>query len=114
MAGGNNHAKQIVIGEANKLVADLQNGHAGDLEVHGRAIGLIVQMVTPLYEAEFVTVQECREVHKTTKKEGKITKLKFGPLQFEGQITTALLLNILPFACCGFLFYILGRVQNWW
>lgn len=121
MAGGNNHAKRIVIDEAESLAQELQNGHAGCAKTQGRAIALIVKMISPLYEAEFVTTEECRISHDKLIEDchgkrgiNKITKLKIGPIQVEGPIITTILMNSVPLICCGILAYMLGKTQHWW
>ena len=116
MSGGNNHAKQIVIEEAEKLAAELQNGGAGDPLIQGRAISLIVKMVTPLYQAEFVTVRECQTMHDKTVKQSRHrnTRLKIGPIEIEGPLKASLILNSIPFACVAALTFVIGRTQQWW
>ena len=113
MAGGINHAKQIVIEEAECLAQKLQNGNAGCPETQGRAIALLVKMITPLYTAEFVTVEECVAKSKSCKVV-RSTKIKVGPVAIEGRITTALLMNSVPLICVGILVFILGKSENWW
>ena len=112
MSHGHNHAKQIVIDAATCLADKLQNGDSGCVETQGRAIALIVKMITPLYQAEFITVQECSNLR--SKKATKITKLKIGPFSFEGQLTSALVSSVSPVLCCGALAYMLGKAQGWW
>jgi len=114
MAHGDNHAKRIVIDEAERLANKLQNGGAGCTETQGEAVALLVKMITPLYEAEFMTVEACERVHRKTKGSKKITRLKIGPFEIEGPMTTAILVNIAPVACCTLCFFALGRMQNWW
>ena len=113
MASGDNHAKQIVIEEAESLANDLQNGRAGDPHTQGKAIALIVKMITPLYQAEFVTISDCRQMHEI-RKTGKTTKIKLGPFSIEGHITTALVASLSPIVCCGILGFIVGKFQDWW
>lgn len=108
MAHGDNHAKRIVMDEAARLAHKLQNGSAGCPETQGEAVGLLVKMITPLYEAEFMTVEECERVHKKPK---GITKLKFGPFSIEGMLTPTV---IVPIACNVFWVFALGRIQSWW
>lgn len=116
MASGNNHAKRIVIDEATKLAEKLENGDSGCVKTQGRAISLLIKMITPLYMAEFVTIKECQEMHDKSKKVKavRITRLKIGPVQIEGPIIATLLANSMPFACCGALVFIIGKLQNWW
>ncbi len=111
MAHGDNHAKRIVIDEATRLADKLQNGSAGCTETQGKAIALLVKMITPLYEAEFMTVEECERVHRDAKGNKSITKLKFGPFSIEGFLNPSV---IVPIACCALCLFTLGRVQNWW
>ena len=118
MAGGINHAKKIVIDEAICLAEKLQNGDAACAETQGKAIALIVKMITPLYEAEFITVEECRRkhAHKTTNAdvEKKIIKLKLGPLALEGNFSPMLFLVLLMMVGFGCLIYALGKSETWW
>ena len=113
MVHGINHAKQIVIGEAECLVEELQNGGAGCVETQGKAIALIVKMITPLYEADFVTAEECQQRHNENKS-NRATKLKIGPIEIEGLITTTLLVNSIPLICSIVVIYMTGKGQNWW
>jgi hypothetical protein len=112
MANGVNHAKQIVVDEATQLANDLQNGHAGDPHTQGRAIGLLVKMITPMYTADFVTVEECRKQH--APKPANQIKLKAGPFGFEGDLTPSLMLCGVVFGCFGGLLFIIGKTQGWW
>ena len=114
MAHGDNHAKQIVIDEATRLANKLENGSAGCAETQGKAVALLVKMITPLYEAEFMTVEECGRVHRSSNWSKKITRLKIGPVEVEGPLTAAILVNIVPIACCILCFFTLGKGQNWW
>lgn len=116
MAGGINHAKKIVIDEATCLADKLQNGNSGCRETQGKAIGLLVKMITPLYIAEFVTVEDCEEKHKVfmSQKTPSVTKIKIGPVSVEGPITSALLTSCVPIACLCGVIYMVGVVQNWW
>lgn len=114
MAHGDNHAKQIVIDEATCLAEKLQNGNAGCAETQGRAVALLVKMVTPLYAAEFMTVEECKSVHQNGNPRKKLTRLKIGPVEVEGPLTSAILVNIAPIVCCAACFFALGKMQNWW
>lgn len=117
------NAKEIVIEEAKELAGKLQNGKAGDPETQGRAIGLLVKMVTPLYAADFVTSEDCRKSHErltqdecrksheklvtrdefqktidtmasANKIQSKSIKLNFGSFGFEGNLTPAIALAL--------------------
>lgn len=114
MTHGDNHAKQIVIDEATCLADKLQNGDAGCAETQGKAVALLVKMITPLYQAEFMTVGECERVHQSNNGRKKSTRLKIGPVEIEGTITTAILVNIVPIACCVMCIFAVGKSQNWW
>lgn len=114
MSHGDNHAKQLVIKQARILTEDLQNGGAGDQHKQGQAVGLLLEMLTPIYEAEFVTVKECEDIHAKQVKVPKATKIKLGPFQIEGNITAALLINCFPIICCVALFIALGKSLSWW
>ena len=113
MAHGDNHAKKIVIKRAKTLTADLSNGSAGNVKKQGEALGLIVEMITPLYEAEFVTADECKE------KQNKVTKhrssrIKLGPFEFEGQISTTLIQKAPSILCLVGVGFMVGDKLGWW
>ncbi len=115
MAHGNNHAKQIIIDQATSLAEKLQNGDSSCLKTQGRAIGLLVLMITPLYKAEFVTVDECKQSHdKMLTNKKKITKIKIGPIVIEGPLTTTILLQSGPILFCGIVVFLVGKIQSWW
>ncbi len=117
MSGGNNSAKEIVIEEAESLASDLQNGHSGDPHTQGRAIGLLVKMITPMYRASFMTEDKCEEIRKQTAEKGKgskRTRIKIGPVVLEGAISNAILANIVPLCCIGVTVFVLGKMENWW
>ena len=114
MAHGDNHAKKIVIDEATCLADKLQNGNAACSKTQGKAIALLVKMITPLYEAEFMTVDECKRVHRNGNGKKPITRLKIGTVEIEGTITTAIIANFMPLLCCGMCVYVVGKIQNWW
>lgn len=108
-----NNAKQIVIDEAVCLAAKLQNGDAGCVETQGRAIAHIVKMLTPLYQADFVTTEKCKKIHQVMNNR-KTTRIKIGPIEIEGPLATTVLVNCAPLLCCGIMLYMVGKVQNWW
>ena len=108
---GVNHAKQIVIDEAECLAEKLSNGKAGCAETQGRAIGLLVQMVSPMFAAEFVTVEDCRNQHKELEK-AKKARIKIGPLEFEGILNPTIGLFCLA-TTAGFVF-VSGKLKGWW
>ncbi len=112
MAGGINHAKQIVIDEATCLAEKLQNGESGCAVTQGKAISLIVKMITPLYMNEFMTVEECENRHNT--KRTSLTKIRIGPLSIEGRLSSAMVASIPSIMCCGFCVFILGKSEGWW
>ena len=115
MAAGVNHAKQLVLDQANCLVEKLQNGNSQCPETQGRALGLVLKMITPMFEAEFVTVQDCKKTHeKNLSKGNKVTRIKVGPVEIEGAITTTLLLHGTNFLFGAGLIFMIGKVQNWW
>ncbi len=116
MAGGINHAKQIVIDEAKCLADKLQNGSAGCVQTQGKAIALLVKMVIPMFSAEFVTVEECKEKRSRLKTPQKpnSTKLKVGPITIEGPITSALIVSLTPLICLGGVIFMAGKMQSWW
>jgi len=118
MANGIHHAKQIVVDEAASYAKKLQNGSAADPITQGRAIGLLVKMVTPLYEANLRTVEDCEGLRKGC--QGRIVKsknpikLKLGPVAFEGFVTPAILLALPNIVICVSGGFALGRWQGWW
>ena len=115
MPGGINHAKKIVIDEAACLAEKLQNGKSNCVETQGKAIALIVKMLTPLYEADFVTVEQCRKTHENLKKEesesGELTELAVGPMHIKGKINVAYLLI---FLCLAGVVFAIGKTEGWW
>lgn len=62
MAHGVHHAKLAVVKRADDLAKKLQNGSAEDQQTQGEAVGLLVEMITPLYVANLVTTEECAEI----------------------------------------------------
>ena len=113
MAAGINHAKKIVIDEAEQLAKDLQNGHAGDPHTQGRAIALIVKMITPLYTAEFVTAEDCHRQHDVLNA-GKMVKVKLGPVEFEGAVTPTIMLTLTILGSISGVLFIVGKALFWW
>ena len=61
MAHGENHAKTVLLNQADALQAKLSNGHKADPETHGDALLLLLQMFRPMFEAKFVTEEGCEE-----------------------------------------------------
>lgn len=112
MAGGNNHAKQIVIEQAESLSADLQNGHEGDLGKMGRLLALQTKMITPMYEADFVTMEDCAKNHKGNG--DGITKIRVGPISIEGKLSTALIQSGCTIMCCVGVIFAIGKAESWW
>lgn len=113
MTHGNNHAKQLVVDEGADLAKELHN-NPEDQATTGRLLVKIYKMVAPMYMASFVTVEECDAIHKKNKPAAKPVKIKIGPIQLEGPITGAIILNSVPLICCGVLLFALGKSQNWW
>jgi len=142
MADGENHAKQIVLGQAKELADKLFNGNAGDTQIQGQAIGLVIQMITPLYEADFMTESGCAmirlhcEQHQKAshdkiinkieqiaaireEKEAETTKyagatLKLGPLSLKGPVVPIFIILSVLLTPTAAIMYILGRLQSWW
>ena len=113
MAGGVNHAKKIVIDQANDLADKLENGKSDCVETQGKAIALIVKMLSPLYEAEFVTIEECKKQHENFRKE-KAMKIKIGPVGLEGNLPPIIILCLVLMSCFGSLIFVIGKTQSWW
>jgi hypothetical protein len=105
MAGGNNHAKQIVLDEAECMAKKLTNGSAGCQITQGRAIALLVKMIRPLYENEFVTEEDCKKRCKT----GKFSTLKIGSVSMQAPI----MFFVYMFPYVGLVF-VLGKAEGWW
>ncbi len=119
MAGGDNHAKDIVIQQAEALAKKLQNRNGGCPETQGQAIELITKMIIPLYEARFVTESEClNNTEKMTRiidkikaaKSVKSSRIKIGPVEVEGPMVY--IINCVP-VIFGVLF-IVGKLKQWW
>ena len=60
MSHGENHAKMVVLNQADMLQGKLSNGHKSDPETHGDALLLLLQMVRPMFEAKLVTEEGCQ------------------------------------------------------
>jgi hypothetical protein len=114
MANGINHAKKILIDETLSNVTKLENGSAGDLHVIGRTLSKVARITCAMYENDFVTEQTCLSRHEAAKKSKKNTRLKIGPVEIEGPMTTALLVHSIPLACCCAVLFMVGKLQNWW
>lgn len=117
MAGGINHAKKIVLDEACGLAKKLENGHAGNSETQGQAIALLVKMISPLYAAEFVTMEECRRQHTLLRKKDpdrKPMRINLGPLKLEGNFSPVVLMALFMVIGIGCLIYALGKSEAWW
>lgn len=112
MANGENTAKQIVIDEANALASKLENGHTGDLPTIGRLMVKHNKMLTSIYACNFVTVEQCQRMQE--RRNSKNTKIKIGPIEFEGKISAAVFSSLLPLLCCGVLGFALGKANGWW
>lgn len=60
MAHGEDNAKKVVLSQADSIQHLLENKNSkGDPEVHGAGILLLMQMIRPLFMAQFVTEDEC-------------------------------------------------------
>lgn len=116
MAGGNNHAKQLLVDQGDALADDLQNGHAGDLKKIGNLAALTFKMMTPMYMNEFVTREDCINLHAASdlKRPMRSTRLKVGPVEIEGHVTTTLLLICVPLVSLGGVIFMAGKMQSWW
>lgn len=135
MSHGSNNAKQIVIDEAMELAEALQNGSAGDSKVQGKAISLLVRMLTPIYKADLVTIQECEHArkrchdsvletieerhqtpqeiaYKAANSKAKM-HMKLGPIEFSGGIVPVAFVIIAWMSPFIGTFYVLGKVENW-
>lgn len=120
MPGGVNHAKKIVIDEANCLVDKLKNGGSNKIETQNEALGLIVKMITPLYAAEFVTIEElekCQDKHKViidgkVNKDNKdgVTELSVGPMRIKGRINIEYVFIII---CMIGVAYAIFKAEGW-
>jgi hypothetical protein len=113
MAGGVNHAKQIVLDEAADLVSQLQNGCAEDQHTQGRATALLLKMMSPLYAAEFVTIEDCQKQHKEIE-QGKKVNIKLGPIAFEGNFNPTVFLSLAFLGVFGAFFFAIGKMERWW
>lgn len=117
MANGVDAAKKIVIDEATDLVKQLQNGSAGDSHTQGKAIGLLVKMIIPLFAADFMTKKDCSERLEgicSAERKNKLTRIKIGPVVLEGAISILLMQNMLPLLGVSIAVFVLGKLQLWW
>jgi len=113
-------AKDIVIKQAQELADILKNGNAADLNTHGKAIGLIIDMVCPIFNANLVTLEDCKRnqeecrIHNIAlNKEVSdgITDLSVGPVHIKGRVNALMVMVIILTA--GVVFAI-GKSENWW
>lgn len=141
MAGGINHAKQTLIAEANELSMEakeickqLKNGKAGDIETISKAISLLVKdaslktrMLTPIFEADFVTTEDCKLLHtdcqklfqetlkkeseKPEKQDGEITEVSIGSLHIKGKLNVIIVGMFILAVGVGFA---IGKTEGWW
>ncbi len=105
MAGGEQHAKQTLVDETERLSNDLRNGHAGDISKIGELLILVTKMMIPMYMNVFVTEEDCKKRSKT----GKFSTIKIGPVTVHAPIM--LIINLMP---TGIMLFVLGKMQNWW
>ena len=109
------------------LAEKLQNGGADCLKTQGKAIALLVKMITPLYEAEFITVDQFvkreaelrnelfkKRTPQQIKQDSAVMKLKVGPVEIAGGNTASACLSIFLLSPLVIFVYMVGRVQNWW
>lgn len=113
MTGGNNHAKQILIDEALGLAKKLENGSAGDIEVIGRAVSKTIRMTTAMFENNFRTEEECDKKHAKMGSR-KPSRIKLGPVEFEGQISAAVISHAVPVLCLLGVGFMIGKDLGWW
>lgn len=128
MAGGNNSAKKIVIKKvkdltdsARDIAKNLQNGKSGDMHEMSRAIALLVEsdilkneMITALYEPEFVTIEECRKQHEkkeVDKSEVELTEVSIGSLHIKGKLNVIIVGMFILAVGVGFA---IGKTEGWW
>jgi len=115
MAYGNNHAKKIVIEQAEALGAKLEANGAKCVETQGQAIGLLIKMVTTMYAADFVTIEDCIKRHdKNVKEENKLSRIKMGPVELEGRFGPVAILCIINFIFMGSIIFVVGKTEQWW
>lgn len=115
MAGGINHAKQIVIDEATDLVKKLNEEGLDDPKVNVQATSLILRMITPMFAAEFVTVDDCKQKHKSMRDpDKKLVKLRLGPFAVEGNFSPLIFMMLFMMVGIGCLIYALGKSETWW
>lgn len=128
MAGGNNSAKKIVIKKvkdltdsARDIAKNLQNGKSGDMHEMSRAIALLVEsdilkneMITALYEPEFVTIEECRKQHEkkeVDKSEVELTEVSIGSLHIKGKLNVII---VGMFILAVGVVFVIGKTEGWW
>jgi len=105
MAGGEQHAKQTLVEETERLSNDLRNGHAGDISKIGELLILVTKMMIPMYMTVFMTEEGCekKSCH------GMFTKIKIGPITIHAPIMA--IVYFLPYAG---LVFVMGKTQSWW
>lgn len=124
---GENDAKQAILDitdkleeKAQKIVKELENGKAGDIQTISKAIALLVEgdsiktrMIRPLFMANLVTVEECKMRH-TEIEHKKALKLKLGPVAIEGNFSSISILIIMMVLCSGGLIVVIGKAAQLW
>lgn len=128
MSYGDEHAKKALLREAEELCTTakeyskrLNNGDAGDIKVQGKTIALIFEfqrlqyrMLEPLFMARLITLEDCKAKHEELEDKKTVSKIKVGPLEYQGNITTAMIVSLLSILPAGLLFFMYGKELNWW
>lgn len=105
MAGGEQHAKQTLVDETERLSAQLRNGHSGDITKIGELLILVTKMMVPMYMNVFVTAEECDK----KSKKGVLARMKIGPVSIQAPVM--FIAYLLPYVG---LVFILGKSEGWW
>lgn len=61
MAGGDNHAKRSMQNRLQSFMSMLGNGRHDDPVTHGDMLIFIAEIIEPLFMAEFITIEKCKE-----------------------------------------------------
>lgn len=121
MANGDDHAKQTIMIQANRIIRRLSNGSKEDPKTHGEALLLLWQVVEPIFGAKLVTVDQLedrlreyrddcpvRAAHdRLGKAPGHSTSVSFGPLRWQGELSKFGIVVVVAL-------FLIGKGKGWW